>query len=971
VKPLARLFPVARLRSALRAVGGLAFALLGAATVEAQQPNLLQDGGFELSVVLGPGQFQRASSFGAWTSTPGCSGVPGSALLGMPYAGIPPYEGAKAMHIGDCSGPGSVSQTFSTTVGAQYRVSLAVIGWSGGAGTVRATVSDPSGTQLVGDFGNPGGNFWNSGSSHSFTATGTATTLKVQNLSGASTIDSVSVTLDQQIVTPVGSFYPVGAWANYFANTDTCAQDAAIINLTAIGITPGTTVLIEKVGGMRFGGGSFPNNEGLLTGAFSSTPTLLGKTVPQRIPGVIQAGLPYNSSWIRGYDIPQDFLIASVFFRSGLPSSPTSVVATVPAGAAYLFVSALDDAYCDNINQGLGVRLTVVCTAPVITASPASLEVCFGSSRTLNATATGTAPLSYQWRFQATNAAVAIDIPGATASSLDLNNIDFNYAGSYTCTVTNACGTATTAAATITVHPAGPDITTHPISQSLLCLGATATFTVVAEAHMQGVLQYQWSKDGLPISGATSATLNVTVNSLSGGNYVCRVTEPNCGYSDSNAALLTVNRAPSAHAGSDFNVNEAQTAVSLQGSASDPDGGTLTYAWTQVLDGGTQVTLNGANTLSPTFNAPVVALGGETLTFKLTVTDQCQSSDATVSVSVVNINHPPVAEAGADQSVAEGAPMVTLDGAASFDIDNDAFTRSWTQVSGPIVTLSDPTASQPTFTAPVINGSGAPGVVATLVFKLTVDDTYIPDAPAPGYSLSDVEDLVTIDITNVNNLPVAAAGVDQTVNENAAVTLTGAGSSDPDGDTLTHAWVQVGTPTVTLSDPNTASPTFTAPFVSAGGVDLTFEVTVDDGYGGTATDTIVVHVQNANDPPLASAARPSQALLWPPNHGMVAISILGVTDPNNNATITITGVWQDEATNGLGDGDTPVDAIINPDGTVLVRAERAGNGNGRVYHIHFTAADLEGSSPGVVKVTVPRDKKSVAVDGGALHVSTN
>lgn len=104
---------------------------------------------------------------------------------------------------------------------------------------------------------------------------------------------------------------------------------------------------------------------------------------------------------------------------------------------------------------------------------------------------------------------------------------------------------------------------------------------------------------------------------------------------------------------------------------------------------------------------------------------------------------------------------------------------------------------------------------------------------------------------------------------------------------------------------------------------------------------------------------------------MVAVGILGVTDPNNNATITITGVRQDEPTNGQGDGDTPIDAIINADGTVLLRAERSGNGNGRVYHIYFTASDLEGSTSGVVKVSVPHSKKSGAVDSGQNYNSTN
>jgi hypothetical protein len=75
-----------------------------------------------------------------------------------------------------------------------------------------------------------------------------------------------------------------------------------------------------------------------------------------------------------------------------------------------------------------------------------------------------------------------------------------------------------------------------------------------------------------------------------------------------------------------------------------------------------------------------------------------------------------------------------------------------------------------------------------------------------------------------------------------------------------------GGPAVTLSGANTANPTFTAPFASAGGADLEFQLTVIDGYGGTASDTVVIHVQNINDPPLASAARPTIAVLWPPNH---------------------------------------------------------------------------------------------------------
>ena len=62
---------------------------------------------------------------------------------------------------------------------------------------------------------------------------------------------------------------------------------------------------------------------------------------------------------------------------------------------------------------------------------------------------------------------------------------------------------------------------------------------------------------------------------------------------------------------------------------------------------------------------------------------------------------------------------------------------------------------------------------------------------------------------------------------------------------------------------------------------------------------------------------------------------------------------------------------INEDGTVLLRAERSADGNGRVYHIHFTASDFEGSTSASVKVAVPKSKKTdTAVDDGELYDST-
>lgn len=128
-----------------------------------------------------------------------------------------------------------------------------------------------------------------------------------------------------------------------------------------------------------------------------------------------------------------------------------------------------------------------------------------------------------------------------------------------------------------------------------------------------------------------------------------------------------------------------------------------------------------------------------------------------------------------------------------------------------------------------------------------------------------------------------------------------------------------------------------------------------------------------NQPPVCSAAQAQPAALWAPNHQLVPIAILGVTDPDGDSvTITATGVTQDEPVNGKGDGNTSPDAVIQAR-AVSVRAERAGNGNGRVYQISFKAEDGRGSScSGAVTVGVPHSQKKglTAIDDGQLYDST-
>jgi uncharacterized repeat protein (TIGR01451 family) len=122
-----------------------------------------------------------------------------------------------------------------------------------------------------------------------------------------------------------------------------------------------------------------------------------------------------------------------------------------------------------------------------------------------------------------------------------------------------------------------------------------------------------------------------------------------------------------------------------------------------------------------------------------------------------------------------------------------------------------------------------------------------------------------------------------------------------------------------------------------------------------------------------SAARPSLRELWSPNHHKYQVTIAGVTDAQGGpVTIRIDRVFQDEPTDAQGDGHTCPDAFIPADRrSAYVLIERAGNGNGRVYTIYFTATDRNGGScSGSVTVTVPHDLHHPAVDDGPRYDST-
>ena len=187
---------------------------------------------------------------------------------------------------------------------------------------------------------------------------------------------------------------------------------------------------------------------------------------------------------------------------------------------------------------------------------------------------------------------------------------------------------------------------------------------------------------------------------------------------------------PVADAGPDQAVIEGDL-VTLDGSnSSDSDGTIDAYLWEQ--EAGTPVTLSDETSEKPTFVVPDVGSKGDTLTFKLTVTDNDGlEDDDTVQIDIVV---PPKADAGPDQVVDEN-DTVTLDGSNSLDTDGVIVSHSWQQTDGTQVQLSDATSATPKFTAPDVGSKGD-----ILRFVLTVtDDANLQTTDAVRVEIRDLD----------------------------------------------------------------------------------------------------------------------------------------------------------------------------------------------------------------------------------------
>ncbi|HSK77442.1 MAG TPA: SBBP repeat-containing protein [Thermoanaerobaculia bacterium] len=156
--------------------------------------------------------------------------------------------------------------------------------------------------------------------------------------------------------------------------------------------------------------------------------------------------------------------------------------------------------------------------------------------------------------------------------------------------------------------------------------------------------------------------------------------------------------------------------------------------------------------------------------------------------------------------------------------------------------------------------------------------------------------------------------------------------------------------------------------VTSGGLPTTVNA-FQPVFGGGFNDAFVAKLA-FNAPPGCAAAFASPSTIWPPNGKLVPITISGVTDPDGDPiTLTVTGVRQDEPLSQAGTPDAT--GIGTP--SVSLRADRAGKGDGRVYHLSFEARDPLGAScTGTVTVCVAHDRGRgrTCGDGGPLFNSS-
>ena len=469
---------------------------------------------------------------------------------------------------------------------------------------------------------------------------------------------------------------------------------------------------------------------------------------------------------------------------------------------------------------------------PIAAIVPLQGQVFVGASVVLDGTSSTDPdgnPLTYSWALLSRPAGSQATLSATTSTVLFTPDV----AGSYTVQLTVSDGSLSNST-TLTFSTANraPSAVIAPVGPAFVTQAVTLDGSGSTDPDGDG-LTYSWLVVSRPAgSVAAPANANTAVTTFApdrpGVYELGLVVDDGTLGDDASISFTTSNSPPVANAGSAQSV-AVGTMITLDGSGStDVDGDPLTFEWSIASRPAASASeLSDPSAVMPTFN--VDAPG--TYLFELVVRDPSNAASAPSVVAVSTVNSPPVANAGADQTVAGGA-VVQLNGTRSADVDGDPLSYLWEFVqvpSGSTGTLAGANTVSPTFVA---DRRGL------FVVRLTVSD--------PSGAMTSDE----VSITTSNSAPVANAGTDQSVALTTVVQLDGSGSTDVDGDTVAYSWSFTTTPAgslATLTGDTTPSPSFVVDIAGA----YVAQLIVSDGQGGSDIDTVTI--STANTRPVANA----------------------------------------------------------------------------------------------------------------------
>jgi len=580
--------------------------------------------------------------------------------------------------------------------------------------------------------------------------------------------------------------------------------------------------------------------------------------------------LPTNSVTLKGSGSETNGSIVSYAWTQVSPTSPTASIGT-PSSAATTVSNLQQGTYTFKLtvtdNSGVTASATVTVTvnpAPVVPGPPVASA---GADQTItlptnSVTLTGSGSetngtiVSYAWKQTGGPTSPAVSFGSSSAATTTVGNLQ---QGTYTfqLTVTDNSGVTATDNVNVTVNAApvtpGSPVANAGSNQTITLPTNSVTLKGTGSETNGSIVSFAWAQlAGGPgtatISAPTSAT--TTVSNLQQGTYTFQLTvTDNSGVTATATVTVTVNPAPVvpgnpvANAGSDQTITLPTNSVTLTGSGSETNGSIVSYSWKQTAG------LAAATMSAPTSATNTVSnLQQGTYTFQLTVTDN-SGVTATDNVNVTVNAAPvvpgnPVANAGADQTITLPTNSATLTGSGS-ETNGTIKSYSWKQTGGP----STATVTGATTTTATVSNLQQ----GTYTFQLTVTDNSGVTATAS----------VTVTVNpQPHAAPVAVPGPNQTVAPNATVLLDGSGSYSPNGTIVSYDWTQVGgLGGVTVANSTTATPSIYG--VQSG--TYTFQLTVTDNFGETATATMTVTVQTSTAATLVANAGTTDTLQLPNN----------------------------------------------------------------------------------------------------------